>query len=161
MTNPAISPDPTGGRADIATLQALVEESRQLRADLRTAEHQQKFRFRWMQIFLGVLCVGVLALATLVIQNQKISAQIYDCTNSGGRCWDESRQRSKNNVLTILNTTIFVAECLNRFPEQPAQEEPMEECVRRELATGRQPVPIPTPVPRSSASAGSSGKENR
>lgn len=152
MTDPANpAADPTGGRADIAALQALVEESRQLRADMHEAEHRQRFRFRWMQIFTGLVTIAVGVLGTLVLQNQKISAQIRDCTNQGGSCWDESRQRSKNNVLAILNTTIFVAECLQLFPEQPTQQQQMEECVRREMATGRQPVPIPTPASRASS----------
>lgn len=147
----------SGGRADIAALQDLVEESRQLRADMREAEHRQKYRFRWMQIFTAVLCLAIAALGTLVLQNQRISSQIRDCTNSGGACWDESRQRSKNNILAILNTTIFVAQCLNRYPEQPIQQKEMEECVRRELAAGRQPVPIPTPSPTASTPATPSG----
>lgn len=147
MAKPTGSPaDPTGGRADIAALQALVEESQRLRADMREAEHRQRYRFRWMQIFSALVVAGVAVLSTLVLQNQQISAQIRNCTNQGGSCWEESRQRSKNNELAILNTTIFVAECLQLFPEQPTQQERLEECVRQEMAAGRQPVPIPTPT---------------
>ncbi len=149
------TPDPTGGRADITALQDLITESKQLRADMRAEQAQQRWRFRWMQVFLAVLIVAVAVLATLVRQNQKISAQIRDCTNAGGVCWEDSRQRSRNNVTGILNTTIFVAECLQRFPHQPTQEGQLEECVRRELSTGRQPVPIPTPT-SAAPSAGSS-----
>lgn len=149
-------PDPTGGRAEIAALRTLVTESQRLRVELNAAQAQQQWRFRWMQLFLLVLVIAVGGLVTLVLQNQEISAQIRDCTNASGRCWEDSRQRSKNNVTSILNTTIFVAECLQRFPGQPRQEAELEACVRRELATGRQPVPIPTPAPPGAGSPGPS-----
>lgn len=147
------TPTPQSGRADIAALEALLAESKQLRADMRAAEAQQKFRYRWTMVFLSLMAIAVGGLATLVFQNQKISAQIADCTNQGGSCWEESRARSKTNVTSILNTTIFVAECLNRYPLQPAQQDYFETCIRQQLFSGRQPVPIPTPTPRASASA--------
>lgn len=150
------TPVPQTGRADIAALQDLLVESRQLRADMRAAETQQKFRFRLTLIFITVMTAAVGGLATLVFQNQRISAQIADCTNQGGGCWEESRHRSKTNVTSILNTTIFVAECLNRYPEQPRMQSALEACIRRELATGRQPVPVPTPT-RAAPSPPSSG----
>jgi hypothetical protein len=140
-------PDPTGGRAEVVALEKLIAESQQLRADMHESQDQQQYRFRWLQIFIGVLIVAVAVLGTLVLQNQRISAQIADCTTAGGACWEESRQRSKNNVSAILNSTIFVAECLQRFPHQPTQEQELEACVRRELATNRQPVPPPASVP--------------
>jgi hypothetical protein len=155
MTDPATA----NPRADIAALQDLVEESKQLRTDMRAAEDRNRFRSRLMLIFLTVMTLAVGGLATLVFQNQRISSQIRGCTNSGGACWEESRARSKNNVTAILNTTIFVAECMQRWPDQPKQQDALESCVRSEIASGRQPVPIPTsPAPQRSGSPSSSSE---
>jgi hypothetical protein len=156
--------DPTSGRDDIVVLQDLVKESRQLRADMHQAQERQRYRFQWMIIFMAVLAVAVIALSTLVIQNQRISksnqeiaSQIADCTTSGGACWEESRQRSKTNVTSILNTTIFVSECLQQYPDIPRLRDEFEACIRRELDTGRQPVPLPTATVRAPSSAPSPG----
>jgi hypothetical protein len=155
---PSTTADPTGGRADIAALESLIEESRQLRDDMRADRAQQQFRFRWTQVFIGALVLAVAGLAFLAVQNQRIassnreiSAQIADCTTEGGACWDESRARSKTNVTAILNTTIYVAECLrqvDRALPQPRYDADLEGCIRQQLFADRQPIPAPTPTPR-------------
>ncbi len=157
-----IHPDDAAPPAVTALRQSLtdlVAESQALRGDVRTAEASRR---RANQINLGLLGLLVLFVGLLVSLgwqgNQAIQAsretnrRIADCTNPGGSCYEEGRERTSQAINDIILVSIYMAECARLYPGEagPDYDKKLEACVYQRLSQPR-PSTFPSAVPSTQA----------
>jgi type II secretory pathway pseudopilin PulG len=138
-------------------LSALLEESRQLRADTRERERRQR---RTNQLTVAGIVVVLLMLGVLLIilvQNQQratvsrallrdnvsTSAQIADCTTAGGKCYEQGQRRSAEAVQQLINADVVIARCA-RSTDTDTQ---LQRCVDAGFADLLKPSPAPSVAP--------------
>lgn len=131
MTTPGNLPleTPEGLRKSLGDL---IEESRALRRDVR-ADAAQRRRENLINLGLAVLLmifIGVVG--AIAWQNQQIGQQIADCTNVGGRCYEEGRGRTGAAIEELVRANVALHQCL----ETPGVDTEAEllACMERKLS---------------------------
>lgn len=156
------SPEPAVRAASPAdSLLALIEESRQLRADVRAKAETQR---RTALVALAGVVVALLMLVaqlTILVQNRQrsnetraliqdnssTSQQIADCTTAGGKCYEEGTKRSAALIGGLLAAVEEIAVC-NKASDTAAEARACSDRALAKLAAQAGP-----PVPAGSGTA--------
>ncbi|HEU4542988.1 MAG TPA: hypothetical protein VFR23_17795 [Jiangellaceae bacterium] len=132
----------SGGTPLAAALAALVEELRLLRGDVQVEAARRQKVSRITAVFIAlllVICGAVLVVGfqnhQLGKQNRNIGDQIADCTTAGGKCYEEGRRRSANNLDILILSGVYAQTCRDTRGVDTDAE--VVACVKRKLSTGR------------------------
>lgn len=121
-----------------------------LRGDVQR-EARTRHRENVINVAVAAL-LGLMVLLVLVVsyqnnvlahQNQALSAQIRSCTQPGGTCYEQGRQRTGAAVSGLMDAQILIAVC----SRATATEADLRQCVQDRLRTEPAPSPTPTPQP--------------
>lgn len=159
-----IEPDRPGralGEDVIATLadtskalNNLALSSATLHGDVRDMELARRKATR---VNLGVLVVLVVLVAGLLVmvvqtyrtasETRKTNAAVADCTQPGGKCYEEGRTRTGGAVASINMAMVFGIECARLKPDEsgPAFDAFVEQCVAAKMRALPSPRPSASP----------------
>jgi len=140
------------------------EEGQRRDAEAHAAASAARRQNRFVAGLLVIVAVLVLGLLTIVVQNRlranqnseilrqtaNTSSQIADCTNVGGKCYEQGAARTSVILRTLIRAQIYIEPC-RKVSSTDAET---EACVMRKLAASTTPAPTPQP---SVTAPGSSG----
>lgn len=121
-----------------------------LRGDVK---REAAIRHRENLINIGVASLlGLMVLLVLLVsfqnnslahQNRKLSDQIRSCTQPGGTCYEQGRQRTGQAVSGLVEAQIMVAVCARATDT----EADLRRCVNERLRAEAERAPAATPSP--------------
>lgn len=131
-----------------------------LRTELREIRDQMKAKAKGTAIAAGILGLLLLVVLIIAIQNASVSSQtrelatnnkalvesIRDCTVAGGKCYQESRARSRSNIALIIAGSKAAEHCQREAGPRTTQEE-LYTCIDEEVARLMKVNPTPSPSP--------------
>lgn len=142
-----------------SSLAALIAESQALRTDVHAAESARRRQFLVNTGVLGMLALFVLLVLVVAWQNNQVvtrvnqtNARVADCTNPGGKCYEDGKRRTGDAIGDIIRAEAYMAECARLYPGEsgPAFDQKLEACVNARLAATQharaKPTPTPTPT---------------
>lgn len=109
------------------SLRALIDESAALRRDVEGAARARRRENQINLVLIGALCLFVIMTLVVVWQNNSISRDvrrnsdvIADCTNPGGKCYEDGRARTGQAVAEISRTHVLIVQCARLYRDMPA-----------------------------------------
>lgn len=109
-------------------LQALLDQSQQLRNDVRERERRQRRTNALMATGIFLVLVMVAALLTLLVQsrqrgndtralirnNSATSEQIADCITAGGTCYEQGHKQTAAALQQLINAQVEIQSCAKK-----------------------------------------------
>ena len=164
MTEPTPGPKPSRTAAS-DLVQPLTEHVRALTAAVKQDGTERRRQMRWVLGVCSVLLLLLVINVTVLFQNRQrglqtaevirnsaaTSQQIADCTNVGGKCYQEGQRRTAAVLVQLLDGYKIVAQCA----KVTNTDDELDVCVDQRLkdaATAASPSAPATPKPTPSTS---------